>query len=76
MTPKEKDRIECAIRHIQTATDIDPWAVEIAVDAMKKQMPEKPKKSTAFYFCPNCGSYDYTIPYCRFCGQHIVLEGV
>ena len=35
MTAQEIDRIECAIRHIQTATDIDPWAVEIAVEAMK-----------------------------------------
>lgn len=76
MTKQEKDRIECAIRHIQTAVDVDPWAVEIAADAMKRQIPTQPKRSTAFYFCPNCGSYDYTIPYCRFCGQHIVLEGV
>ena len=38
MTPQEKDRIECAIRHIQTATDIDPWAAEIAVEAMKAQL--------------------------------------
>ena len=35
MTAQEKDRIECAIRHIQTAVDVDPWAVEIAVEAMK-----------------------------------------
>ena len=42
MTAQEIDRIECAIRHIQTAADIDPWAVEIAVDAMEKQIPKKP----------------------------------
>ena len=28
MTAQEKDRIECAIRHIQTAVDVDPWAKE------------------------------------------------
>ena len=39
ITISDSDRIECAIRHIQTAVDIDPWAVEIAVDAMKKQIP-------------------------------------
>ena len=33
----QKDRIESAIRHIQTASDIDPWAMELAVDALKAQ---------------------------------------
>lgn len=33
----QKDRIEAAIRHIQTATDVDPWAMELAVDALKAQ---------------------------------------
>ena len=45
MTPQEIDRIEWAIRHIQTTTDINPWAVwsvEIAVEAMKKQIQVKP----------------------------------
>ena len=42
MTKQEKDRIQNAIRHIQTAVDVDPWAVEIAVDAMQKQIPRKP----------------------------------
>ena len=38
MTAQEKDRIESAIRHIQTAVDVDPWAIEIAVKAMKTQL--------------------------------------
>ena len=45
MTPQEIDRIEWAIRHIQTTTDINPcavWSVEIAVEAMKKQIQVKP----------------------------------
>ena len=42
MTPQEKDRIQNAINHIRTSADVDPWAVEIAVDAMKKQIPKKP----------------------------------
>jgi len=42
MTTQERDRIESAIRHIQTSVDIDPWAMEIAVEAMEKQIPKKP----------------------------------
>lgn len=38
MTPQEIDRIECAIRHIESSLDVDPWAVEIAVKAMKTQL--------------------------------------
>jgi hypothetical protein len=64
MSDQEKDRIECAIRHIQTAVDIDPWAVEIAVEAMQKQMPKEPirvDKNEVFdgnwkKVCPSCKS--------------------
>ncbi len=48
MTAQEVDRIECAIRHIQTAADVDPWAAEIAVEAMRKQIPQKPIMGYAF----------------------------
>ena len=48
MTQQEIDRIKNAIRHIQTATDVDPWAAEIAVDAMRKQIPQKPVVGYAF----------------------------
>ena len=33
----QKDRIEAAIHHIQTASDVDPWAMELAVEALKAQ---------------------------------------
>ena len=59
----ETDRIECAIRHIQTAVDVDPWAAEIAVDAMQKQIPWRPMKSVDAFnknlyklYCPTCGT--------------------
>ena len=62
MTPQEIDRIECAIRHIQTSTDIDSWATEIAIEAMQKQIPQKAMKSIDVYdknlyklYCPTCG---------------------
>lgn len=32
----EIDRIECAIRHIESSLDVDPWACEIAVRAMQE----------------------------------------
>lgn len=35
MTSYEIDRIECAIRHINTAVDVDEWARIIAVKAMR-----------------------------------------
>jgi len=37
---KEIDRIECAIRHIQTALDVDPWAKDIAIEAMQKMLSD------------------------------------
>jgi len=60
-----KERIENAIRHIQTATDVDPWAMEIAVNAMKKQIPIKPNVTidrawgipTKQPVCPKCDIY-------------------
>ena len=82
MNNQEKDRIECAIRHIQTAADIDPWAVEIAVEAMEKQIPMKPnykeedrfvKELFAVYtYCPVCKK-EVAVDdmYCVCCGQAI-----
>lgn len=64
MTPQERDRIESAIRHIQTATDVDPWACDIAVEAMKRQMPQRPMISVDVYndnlrhlYCPACDTW-------------------
>ena len=61
MIVDEKDRIECAIRHIQTAVDVDPWAREIAVDAMEKQVSKKPimkqsrhNENLWYLYCPSC----------------------
>ena len=48
MTPQEIDHIQNAIRHIRTSVDIDPWALEIAVEAMEKQIPKKPVMGYAF----------------------------
>lgn len=80
MTAEEIDRIKNAINHIQTATDVDPWAVEIAVDAMRKQIPQKPKdepEDSPLHHkrCPSCNKiltmYDWQMPCCKKCGQAI-----
>ena len=82
MKEQKIDRIECAIRHIESSLDVDPWAREIAVDAMEKQIPKKPnykeedrfaKELFAVYtYCPACkkevGVDDM---YCVCCGQAI-----
>lgn len=76
MTPQEIDRIENAIRHIQTAADVDPWACEIAVGAMKKQIPKEPQAPMdAYWTCPTCGrKVNYPFEYCVSCGQKIWWE--
>jgi len=84
----ETDRIQNAIRHIQTAVDIDPWAMEIAVEAMQKQIPLKPLPkelaerqpfgNNPVYIIP-CGScrepLNFLFPYCPWCGQAIDWTG-
>lgn len=89
MTQQEIDRIECAIRHIQTAIDVDPWAVEIAVEAMQKQISKKPMIKIDIFnenlwhlYCPTCGTwvglynkrYNTNIEICAKCGQMLDLE--
>ena len=76
MTPQEIDRIQNAIRHIQTAVDVDPWAVEISVQALQKQIPQKPKMPLdAYWVCPTCGSkVEHPFEHCMRCGQKICWE--
>lgn len=77
MTPQEIDRIECAIRHIESSLDVDPWAMEIAVGAMRKQIPKKPKMPLdAYWVCPVCGNkVEHPFEHCRRCGQAIDFGG-
>ena len=84
MTPQEIDRIKNAIRHIQTAADVDPWAAEIAVEAMRKQIPMIMPGSYTDYRCAVCGrrirsgkgSSSFVRDYfCQRCGQAIDWEG-
>ena len=66
---------------IQTAVDIDPWAVEIAVEAMEKQIPKKVRITTSTKRCSVCGRQLSGIGnihpernYCQKCGQAIDWE--
>lgn len=80
----QKDRIEAAIRHIQTSADVDPWAAEIAVEAMRKQISNELIAEGDGYadgemvydsfYCPSCDYHmeDYEVKnYCPNCGQAI-----
>lgn len=88
MTAQEKERIQNAIRHIQTAVDVDPWAREIAVEAMQKQIPKEliaegdgyADGSMVYdiFYCPSCDHllWDNEVDgYCPKCGQKICREG-
>lgn len=80
MTPQEIDRIQNAIRHIQTAVDVDPWARDIAVEAMEKQIPKKHLHyemgldGYVLYPCGNCGEDVKGSDYCPWCGQKVGSE--
>jgi rubrerythrin len=84
MTPQEIDRIENAIRHIESSLDVDPWAMEIAVGAMEKQIPKELIAEGDGYadgemvydsfYCPSCDhcmEEDEVEDYCPNCGQKI-----
>lgn len=77
MTQQEIDRINNAIRHIESSLDIDPWAAEIAVEAMRKQIPNEPKMPLdAYWVCPICRSkVEHPFEHCRRCGQAIDFGG-
>jgi predicted RNA-binding Zn-ribbon protein involved in translation (DUF1610 family) len=84
MATQDKDRIECAIRHIKSSLDVDPWAMEIAVGAMEKQIPKELIAEGDGYadgemvydsfYCPSCDhcmEEDEVEDYCPNCGQKI-----
>ena len=76
MKSKEIDHIQNAIRHIKTSVDIDSWAMEIAVEAMEKQVSKKSQAPMdAYWTCPTCGrKVNYPFEYCVSCGQKICWE--
>ena len=65
----EKEAIQNAIRHIQTAVDVDPRAMEIAVKAMQKQIPKKVNYKVEDRFIK---SYLSIYSYCPVCEKEVV----
>ena len=67
-------------------------ALSLAIEALEKQMPKKPKEyEDKYYACPNCGNVTMMkwerypdrlmdksngLPYCLGCGQCLDWEGI
>ena len=56
----------------------DNCEINAAIEALEKQIPQKPEIKDEYYVCPVCGVYQETSegnpPYCINCGQAIELE--
>lgn len=47
-------------------------AIDMAIEALEKQIPKKPIEDHTFDFCPVCSySVDYLRNYCKECGQKL-----
>ena len=64
MSEEDKIRIQRAIHYITWSVYADEWVKDIAIDAMKKQIPKKPiekpeKYSKNFWhlYCPSCENW-------------------
>ena len=67
MMQQEIDRIENAINHIKCAAD--PWAAGIAVEAMRKQIPQRPNYIAEDRYIKN---HFIQISICPICHREIV----
>ena len=43
----------------------------IAISALEKQIPKKPRKTRTEIVCPTCATLVGSSPYCRYCGQKL-----
>jgi hypothetical protein len=82
--------VQSLIDHIKTAIDVDPWAMEMAEDLLKKQEAVEPKTEPSakgyWYTCGVCGWWLFEvrdtvhfdgrkrIRYCASCGQAVKWE--
>lgn len=77
----DASKISSAIDHIKTALDVDEWAMEIAVDAMERQIPCEvgadelgiSARNPIITPCGNCGMdlTDRMYSFCPWCEQKI-----
>jgi len=77
---EEVSKVQSCIDHIKTSVDVDPWAKDMAADALRKQQPRRVWWNGRFGFkgtrflCPSCGgSVRYLDNCCYRCGQRIIF---
>lgn len=75
------NRIELANRWYAGPMQQSTEALELAVEALRKQEPMKPKADGEFGLCKRCGYVfnselvsEYCVKYCPYCGQKIDWE--
>lgn len=74
---KEQEAIEFIKNKIQidvrfcTDEDIEntKTALNIAINALEKQIPKRPRNTRREIVCPTCRTLVGSSPYCRYCGQ-------
>ena len=62
-----EDRLECAIAHINTSVDIDPWAQNLAVESMRMRIALMKGEQPEIIRCKDCKYYrqnDYGDSWC------------
>lgn len=73
---KYKVPVQSLIDHIKTATDVDPWAKEMAAALLERDKPVEAEIEggghTWFFVCGEChGAIDSNDKFCRHCGSVI-----
>lgn len=76
---KYKVSVQSLIDHIKTATDVDPWAQEMAEELLKKQEAKPVNvhgrfQTIKYGTCPTCGeglNSEVFPHWCGFCGQAV-----
>lgn len=79
---KYKVPVQSLIDHIKSATDVDPWAQEMAEELLKMHEAEPVNvrghlQSVKYGDCPNCGeglNSEVYPHWCGFCGQAVKWE--
>ena len=79
MTKKYKIPVQSLIDHIKTATDVNPWAKEMAEELLKEQETTL-ERDGHHIRCLNCGEYwcdndregnPFPMNFCPNCGRSV-----
>lgn len=84
MKMKHNVPVQSLIDHIKTATDVDPWAKEMAEELLKEREAKsvlsnrvceaEPFRYVRKGFCPKCHQemeWLFNRKHCGFCGQEV-----